>query len=269
MIDLDSGRIRWLGPGAEARATWPPALGGRYAVWFETADPGRRGAEVIAYDTERGRRWPVARLGDVYSLAAVSGDVAVWCTADPDGEPRVAGLRIASEEPLELAPEYGVPVVSGDLVVWGRGTTGPFTARELSTGRTRPVAAGGLGGELTAYALAGRDLAWGQLEGSGGRVAVVDVDTGATRVLASGVPGLVGPAFDGTTVVWVQAASGSSAGVAAGTSAVMGRRLDGGATFEVATVEGRVTEVAVSGGTVAWLATVRGAPRVETKELPR
>jgi hypothetical protein len=87
-------------------------------------------------------------------------------------------------------------------------------------------------------------------------------------VLASGVPGLVGLAFDGTTVVWVQVASGAPPGTAAA-STVMGRRLDGGPAFAVASVEGAVTEVAVSGGTVAWLATVRGTPRVETKELPR
>ncbi len=154
-------------------------------------------------------------------------------------------------------------------MVWGRGTTGPFTAQELSSGRTRPVAAGGLGGELTAYALAGRDLAWGQVNGSGGRVAVVDVDSGKTRVVASAVPGLVGPAFDGATVVWAQAAVGSPTGGAAVAAVVMGRRLDGGAAFEVAAVEGGVTEVAVSGGTVAWLTTVGGAPRVETRELPR
>ena len=98
------------------------------------------------------------------------------------------------------------------------------------------------GDRLTGIALAGRTLVWGQGSDAPGSgvVAAVSVDGGGTTKLATGLTGLAGPAYDGRTVVWGEkTATGAR---------VMGRRL-GGAAFLVATVDGDVKEVAVSGDT--------------------
>ncbi len=265
-LDLASGRLRLLGPGPGMRSTWAPAVGERYAVWFEADTTGALAAQVVVYDTASGRRWAVADIGSVYSYPSVSGETAVWCAAAKIGEPRLGGVRIITGAPFDIAPEYGTPVVSDGLVVWSRGPSGPFTARELSGGRAWPLATGGQSGELTGFALGARTLVWGQVAAgvdSAGSVLAASVDGGATRPVAAGVAGLVGPAFDGRTAVWAErddAASGYR---------IRGRRLGDGPAFTIAAVPGPVTEVAVSGGVAAWLATVAGAVRVETTELPQ
>ena len=64
-------------------------------------------------------------------------------------------------------------------------------------------------------------------------------------------------------------AAGGASPAATKSYRVMGRRLGGGPAFLVAEVEGSVTEVAVSGSTVAWIASSRGTQVIETTELPR
>jgi len=264
-FDLASGRLRLLGPGAGMRVTWAPAVGERYATWFEAERDGSLAATAVAYDTVSGRRWKVADVGSVYSYPALSGETAVWCSATEIARPRIGGVRIATGTTFDVADGYGTPVVSDGLVVWAQGASGPFTARELSGGETWPVVPSGASGELTSLALSGRVLAWGQLAPAGqtGAVAATSVDSGETRVFATGVTGLAGPAFDGATVVWAER------GTSAAHYRVMGRRLSGGQAFEVASVSGTVVEVAVSDRTVAWIAHAGGSYRVETTELPR
>ena len=272
--DLDEGWIRLLGPGAGMSATWDPAIGERYAIWFEAERPQSLAARAVAYDTQSGRRWTVAEIGSVYSYPSLSGDIAVWCSARRIASPSVNGVRIGSGETFEVAAGYGAPVVSGGLVVWATSEAGPFVARELSGGESWPVVVNLSRGPLSAIALAGRTLVWGQASETGGSgvVAAADVDGGDTRRLAAGIAGLAGPAFDGTTVVWAEedgVAAGGASPVATKSYRVMGRRLGGGPAFLVAEVEGSVTEVAVSGSTVAWIASSRGTQVIETTELPR
>jgi hypothetical protein len=205
----------------------------------------------------------------VYSCPSLSGDIAVWCSARTIAAPAVAGVRIGSKKTLEVAAGYGAPVVSGGLVVWATSDTGPFAARGLSGGEPGPVAVGLSRGRLTAIALAGRTLVWGQTTGAGsaGVIATADVDGGDTRTVAAGVAGLAGSAFDGTTVLWAERDGGASP--ASAQYRVMGRRLGGGTALVVARVQGSVSEVAVSGHTAAWITSSRGIPIIETKELPR
>ena len=118
------------------------------------------------------------------------------------------------------------------------------------------------GDRLTSIALAGRTLVWGQGSDTPGTgvVAAVSVDGGGTTKLATGLSGLAGPAYDGKTVVWGEkAATGSR---------IMGRRL-GGAAFLIATVDGDVKEVAVSGDSVAWIRSSAGAYSIVTSRLAR
>jgi hypothetical protein len=263
-LDLATGRLRLLGPGPGMRATWDPAVGERYAIWFEAERQSSLAASAVAYDTQSGRRWTVADIGSVRSYPAISGDVAVWCSAPALGQAAINGVRIGSAEPFEVAAEEGAPVVSGGLVVWASSWTGPFVAQELGSGASWPVAAGLSDGRLTSLALAGRTLVWGQASEAtgGGVVATAGVDGGETAAVASGLSGLSGPACDGRTIVWgEQAADGAR---------VMGRRLNGGPSFVVAEAEGTVKEVAVSGDTVAWISVTRGARyTLVTTGLPR
>ena len=274
--DLDEGWVRLLGPGAGMSATWDPAIGERYAIWFEAERPQSLAARAVAYDTQSGRRWTVAEIGSVYSYPSLSGDIAVWCSARKIASPSVNGVRIGGGDTFEVAAGYGAPVVSGGLVVWATSETGPFEARELTGGASWPVVVDLSRGPLTAIALDGRTLVWGQASGGEGSgvVAAAGVNGGGTRTLAAGITGLAGPAFDGTTVVWAEkdaASTGASdaSAVASKDYRVMGRRLGGGAAFLVAEVEGSVTEVAVSGSTVAWIASSGGTQIIETTELPR
>lgn len=265
-LDLASGRLRLLGPGPGMRTTWDPAVGDRYSVWFEAERMESLAARAVAYDTRSGRRWTLAEIGSVRSYPAISGDVAVWCSAAALGSPTINGARVGNGATFEVGPGDGAPVVSGGLVVWAASWKGPFYAHELASGTSRPVVAGLTNGRLTGLALAGRTLVWGQSPqepgSAAGVVATVDVDGGETTTLASGVSGLSGPACDGRTVVWGERTAGGDR--------VMGCRLDGGPAFVVAATDGTVEEVAVSGDTVAWIAAT-GASGYEliVTRLPR
>jgi hypothetical protein len=261
-VQLGEGTVRLLGPGPGMRTTWDPAIGERYAIWFEAERQESLAAQAVAYDTQSGRRWTLGDVGSVYSNPAISGDLAVWCSASRLGQPAIWGARILGEWGLPIATQRGAPVVAGGLVVWAHSWTGPFTAEELATGTSWAVTADLTGDRLTSIALAGRTLVWGQGSTTPGTgvVAAVSVDGGGTTKLATGLSGLAGPAYDGNTVVWGEkTATGSR---------VMGRRL-GGAAFLVATVEGDVKEVAVSGDSVAWIASSGGAFSIVTSRLAR
>ena len=262
-LDLNDGDVRLLGPGPGSSTTWDPAIGERYAIWFEAERQSSVAARAVAYDTETGRRWTVADVGSVRSYPAISGDVAVWCSAQKIGVPSINGVRVGSGDPFEVAPGNGAPSVAGGLVVWATSWTGPFVAAEIDGGTTWPVAASTSGGRLTGIALAGRTLVWGQgsEQPGSGVVAAVNVDSGVTATLARGLEGLAGPACDGRTVVWAEKTAGGAR--------VMGRRLGGGAAFLIADVSGGVNEVAVSGDTVAWIRSSGSTYSIVTDALPR
>jgi hypothetical protein len=247
-LELDDGRLRLLGPGPGMRTTWDPSADGRSVVWFEAERQESVAAQAVVYDTRSGRRRTLADVGSVRSYPAVSGDVAVWCSALAIGEPSINGARIGSRATFEVAPGDGAPVVSGGLVVWATSWTGPFVAAELASGSSWPVTAGLSAGRLTGLALGGRTLVWGQSSGADGAgvVSAVSVDGGDTAVIADGITGLSGPAFDGRTVVWSERTAGGDR--------VMAARPDGSGRFQVAAADGQVKEVAVSGDTVAWIA---------------
>jgi hypothetical protein len=248
-MDLDRGDALLLGPGPGMRTTWDPAIGDRYAIWFEAERQVSVAAQAVVYDTRTGRRWVRQDVGSVSSYPAISGDLAVWSSAMTLGEPAVWALHIIGDEPAaQVATGYGAPVVSGGLVVWARSWTGPFEAKELSTDTTWQAVGGLSTGKLTGLALFGRTLVWGQAskEDGSGIVEACSVDGGDTQTLASGVDGLSGPSYDGRTVVWGEKGEG-------GGGRVMARRPAAGTTSVLAETSGAVTEVAVSGDLVAWI----------------
>jgi hypothetical protein len=264
-MDTEDGDLILLGPGAGMRTTWDPAVSDRYAVWFEAERQVSIAARLVVYDTVTGRRWTDGDVGSVRSYPALSGSLAVWCSAVRLGQPSILGSYVAGGERfMAIADGDGAPVVSGNLVVWAQSWTGPFVARELPGGSAWPVSASLTDGKLTGLALSGRTLVWGQ-EGTGsgsGVVAAADVDGGGRQIIASGVTGLAGPSYDGKTVAWSETtASGCR---------VMARRPGSGDAFVVAEVDGAVTEVAVSGGAVAWIQHADGsAYAIVLTRLPR
>jgi hypothetical protein len=262
-VQLGEGTIRLLGPGPGMRTTWDPAIGERYAIWFEAERQESLAAQAVAYDTQSGRRWTLGDVGSVYSNPAISGDLAVWCSASRLGEPAIWGARIFGDWGFPIASQRGAPVVAAGLVVWAHSWTGPFTAREIASGTSWAVTADLTGDRLTSIALAGRTLVWGQGSDTPGTgvVAAVSVDGGGTAKLATGLTSLAGPAYDGKTVVWGEkAATGSR---------IMGQRLGSTAAFLIATVAGEVEEVAVSGDSVAWIVSSSGAYTIVTSRLAR
>jgi hypothetical protein len=263
-LDLAGGDVVLLGPGPGMGLTWQPALSDRYAVWFEAERRRGVAARLIAYDTKIGRRRTLGEVGSVRSAPALSGDLAVWCSALRPGQSRILGASVVAPGPLiPIADGEGAPVVSGGLVVWARSRSGPFVAAEVAGGAPWPVAASPTSGALTGMALSGRTLVWGQTAGEGGLgfVAAVDVDGGGRQTVASGVAGLAGPSYDGTTVVW---ADNAAAG-----ARVMARRPGAGDAFVVAAVNGVVPDVAVSGDLAAWIEQTRGVWSIIVQKLPR
>ena len=252
-LELGDGHLRLLGPGPGMRTTWDPTAGERYVVWFEAERQESFAAQAVVYDTQTGRRRTFADVGSVRWYASISGDVAVWCSALTVGMPSINGARIGSDAPFEVASGDGAPVISGSLVVWATGWTGPFVAAELASGTTWPVTASLSDGRLTGLALTGRTLVWGQSSDSDGSgvVSTVDVDGGGTTVLAKSITGLSGPAFDGRTVIWSERTTDGDR--------IMAARPGGGDAFEVAAPDGAVREVAVSGDLVAWIAATTGS----------
>ena len=91
-----------------------------------------------------------------------------------------------------------------------------------------------------------------------------DLGGGTTQVVAAG-RGLSGGSIDGGTVAWAQPdATGTG-------TRIMARLLSGGAPFAIAAVPaGTVSDVLISGGTVAWI--VDGgrssSSAIETARLP-
>ncbi len=256
LMDLASGRVRVLGPGADNRSTWRSAVSDRYVVWFEGRSAGAAQGEAYAYDLDSRRRRAVAPVARPASYAATSGWRAVWTETTEGGGAVLRVLDLRTGALLGISSCGGEPVVDGSLVAVKRpGSSGhAISALDLRTRREWQVVAAN-GETMTGFAVSGRRVAWGWADAAGGaaRVLTRDVDTGATALLAEAT-GLAGPAIDDDLVVWAEVTSGGSV--------IMGRRADGGAAFEIASTAGRVETVLVSGSTVAWLARESGSSSV-------
>ena len=275
LMDLNSGRLKLLGPGPASQATWDAAASQRYVVWFEAEGTSAGEASAWVYDSSTRRRRQLATLGDVLSLPSASGDRAVWCTTTPGGGPGIVAVNIPTGEQISVATEYGVPVIDGDIVTWPKrmGSTGmpaAWALVDLAQGRRWSMvpAATLRNADFLGYDLSGRTLVWGETDSESGlsRVIAQNVDDGGGSIVAE-VPGgaslAAAPSIDGDLVVWAETLATPPG------SRVMGRRLGGGPTFLIGDVDGRVLSTAASGGTVAWLAQQGQTTFIETAKVPR
>jgi hypothetical protein len=275
LMDLRSGRLKLLGPGPASRTTWDPAVSQRYVVWFEAAATSVGEGSAWVYDSASRRRRQLAGLGDVLSLPSASGSRAAWCTATRGGGPGIVAVDIPTGEQLSVAPEYGQPVIDGDLVTWPTrtGPTGmPATWALVDLAKDRrwsmvPTATLS-NAHFLGFDLSGRTLVWGETDPASGRGRVVaqNVDDGVGRVVAEVTDGASltsAPSIDGDLVVWAETLATATG------SRVMGRRLGGGPPFIVRDVDGRVLSTAAGGDTVAWLARHGQTSSIETAKVPR
>jgi len=275
LMDLRSGRLKLLGPGPLVQATWDPAVSQRYVVWFEAAATSAGEGSAWVYDSATRRRRQLATLGGVLSLPSASGSRAAWCTTTLGGGPGIVAVDIPTGEQFSVAPEYGEPVIDGDLVTWPK-RTGPtgmpaaWALVDLARDRRWSIvpAATLRNAHFLGCDLSGRTLVWGETDPASGRSRVVaqNVDDGVGSVVAemSGGAALISaPSIDGDLVVWAETLA-----AATGTR-IMGRRLGGGPSFIVREVGDGVLSTAVGGDTVAWLAQHGQTSSIETAKVPR
>jgi hypothetical protein len=275
LMDLPSGRLKLLGPGPAARATWDPSVSQRYVVWFEAAAASAGEAKAWVYDSATRRRRQLATLGDVLSLPSTSGYRAAWCTTTQDGGPGIVAVDILTGEQAPVAAEYGEPIIDGDLVTWPT-RTGPtglpaaWVLVDLARDRRWSLvpAATLRNAQFLGYDLSGRILVWAETDPASGRGRIVaqNVDDGAASVVAEVTDGeslSSAPFIDGDLVVWAETLA------AAGGSRIVGRRLGGGPSFTIHDVDGRVLSAAAAGDTVAWLAQLGHTTFIETAQAPR
>ena len=275
LMDLRSGRLKLLGPGPASRATWDPAVSRRYVVWFEAAAASAGEASAWIYDSATRRRRQLTTLGDVLSLPSASGSRAAWCTTTQGGGPGIVAVDIPTGKQSFVAPEYGVPVIDGDLVTWPTrtGSTGmPAAWALVDLARDRRwsmVPAATLrNAHFLGYDLSGHTLVWGETDPASGRGRVVaqSVDDGVGLIVAQVTDGATltsAPSIDGDLVVWAETLATTTV------SRVMGRRLGGGPSFIIRDVDGRVLSTAAGGDTVAWLVRHGQASSIETAKVPQ
>ena len=253
VFDLDTGRSKLLGIARHASADAPATVSGLYAAWLEEADSG--GPSIWTYRFSTSARRRLADTPGVVWAPALSGETLVWA-GQPGGTGRasttitVRDLSSGVDHIVAQGASVTGPVVAdGPRVGWFvLGAPAHYDVKDLASGHFYSVdlLAGLTQADLMNVDLSGTTLVWRLRTANGsGEILLRDLTGGTTQPIASG-SGLSGGSIDGDRVAWSQPA-------AAGTS-IMCRRLSGGLPFVVATVPtGTVTDVLVSGETVAWV----------------
>ncbi len=265
VFDLTSGKSRLLGIARRTGAA--PAVSGQYVVWLSEPPGGSATPSIWSYSFATSARRRLADTRDVVSAPALGGSTLVWAERQAgaagasnggDGAVVTRDLGTGAGGVVTKGPQVTDPVVADwPRVGWGENaaTTGAagqvsyfFAVKDVGSGQTYAVdlLAGVTSATLMNIDLSGTTLVWRlQTGGGSGEILMRDLTGGTTQPVASG-PGLNGGSIDGDVVVWAQPAGG-------GTS-IMCRRLSSGSPFVVAAVStGTVTDVLVSGDTVAWI----------------
>ena len=259
VFDLTRGRSRLLGIARDSTAAAAPAVSEQYAAWLEETG-GAGSPSIWSYRFSTSARRRLASTPGVVWAPALSGATLVWAGRAGDsgaGTPlstaiTTRDLSRGGDRVVAQGPSVDGPVLmDGMRIGWFVSGRPPhYDVRDLAGGQLWSVdlamLASGAWADLMGIDLSGTTLVWRLQAADGtGEIFAADLIGGTTQPVASG-PGLSGGSIDGDVVVWAQPAVG-------GTS-IMCRRLSGGSPFVVATVAtGRVTDVLVSGDTVAWI----------------
>ena len=272
VMDLRSGRIRPVGAARDAQSLTPPVVSPDATMWLEYAGASPQRTLVYAFDFASGRRRLLLQTSAYFDVPALAGTTAYWLRSR-GGATAVVACDLRSGRRDVLATGNGIGpflLAGGTLVAWSQQTqpAAPFTlsVRDLTDGSTRVFTLPGQssGAVFDTPILASDTLAWLRVDKQSGlaTISTYDLTTLAARQIVSG-RGLVGPGFDGSTVVWAQPAASGSGKV------LMGLRLSGGAPFLIADAPAGVESVMVSGDTVAWWVGTGPRSFVETTRIPQ
>jgi hypothetical protein len=265
VMDLRSGRSRLIGDGVNAGSVASPAVSASGVVWEECpADTTRRSC-VYGFDFATGRRLLLGEAATPPTTPALSGAAVYWLSGD-----EVIGCDLAGGEPAPIAQQTGIGpflMASGALVAWSQQASpgAPFqlTLHDATAGTTAPLRLPGQtpGTVFDPPVLADGTLAWlrSDRRDSTASITTYDLQTLTERQAAVG-RGLVGPGFDGETVVWAQPAGAGAA--------IMASSRDDATPVTVAHVATGVQSVLVSGDTVAWWMRTANRSWIETTRLP-
>ena len=270
-MDLRTGKARLLGNAGDAQSLTPPAASPNAAVWVADAPGSHANTLVYVYDFSSGRRRHLSQTSADLDTPAIAGESVYWLRGEGSATAVVA-CDLASGKQQVLASGSGLGsflLADGTLVVWSRQShpSAPFVLTMLDTadGTTTDLALPGQssGAIFDTPVLAADTLAWLRTDDRGSStIDTYDLRTLVARQITAG-RNLVGPAFDGTTVVWAQPAT------TGGGEVVMGLRLTGGPAFQIAQVPDGVQYVMVSGDRVAWWVGTGPSSWLGVSRLPR
>ena len=271
LMDADSGKTRLIGAARDTQSVMPPVISSGATSWIEFTGNARQRTLLYLYDFASQRRRLLLTTTDNLDPQAVAASTVYWLRAQGAATAVVAcdaatGRRRVLASGSDLGPFL---MSDGALVAWSHqdapDASFTLTVYDLTLRTTTDVDLPGQtpGAVFDTPVLARGTLAWLRRSGDGlATITTYDLDTLAQRQVATG-RGLVGPGFDGATVVWAQPADGGSG------DDVMGLRLAGGDPFRIARVTGSVQSVLVSGDRVAWWVRTASHSWIETARLPR
>ena len=271
VLDARSGKTKLIGAGSDAQSVLPPVVSQDAAAWLESAGGDRSRTLLYLYDFASDRRRVLPASASGLEQPALTPGTVYWLRGH-GGATAVVACDIAGGRRSVLATGDGLGpflLADGSLVAWSHqdapGAAFTLSVHDLTLGTTTDLDLPGQtpGAVFDTPILAGGALAWLRLSKEGlATITTYDLETLAERQIVSG-RGLVGPGFDGATVVWAQPASTGTG------DDVMGQRLAGGGAFRIAQVTAGVQSVLVSGDRVAWWVRTASHAWIETTRLPR
>ena len=269
-LDLSSGTSRLIGAAHDGQSVMPPIASSEAASWLESSGDAPQHTLLYLYAFSSHRRQLVLSAASGLDPPALGGQTLYWLRGR-GSTTAVVACDAASGRRRVLATGEGLgPFLMADasLVAWSHQDTpgGAFTLTvyDLRLGTMTDLQLPGQtpGAIFDTPILAGGTLAWLRWSKTGpATITTYDLDTLAERQVVSG-RALVGPGFDGSTVVWAQPSP-------TGGDDVMGLRLASGVAFRVAHVATGVQSVLVSGDRVAWWVRTASHAWIETTRLPR
>ena len=265
LMDLDTGGTRLVGDGLNAASVASPAISHRGLAWEEAVGGNKHRSYVYAFDFATGRRLLLGHADTSPTTPAVSITMVYWWS---DGN--VMGCRLSGGEPRVIAAKGGIGqflMAAGSLVAWSQqGSPGaPFeiTLHDTASGDTAQLRLPGEtpGAVFDPPILAAGTLAWLRADkrDSTASITTYTMETLTEHAVTSG-RALVGPGFDGSTVVWAQPSGDGEA--------IMALTLGATTPVTVAHVVAGVQSVLVSGDTVAWWMRTSNRSWIETARLP-
>ncbi|HUK77864.1 MAG TPA: hypothetical protein VL117_09735 [Thermoleophilia bacterium] len=270
VLDVSSGTSRLIGAARDGQSVVPPIVSLGAASWQESSGDASQRTLLYGYDFSSHRRRLLLSTAAFLDPPAIAGPTLYWLRGQGSATAVVA-CDIDSGRRRVLATGHGLGpflMADGSLVAWSHqvASGAPFTLTvdDLTLGTTTDLElpAQTPGAVFDTPILADGTLAWWRWSKDGpATITTYDLKTLAERQIASG-RSLVGPGFDGATVVWAQPA-------AAGGDDVMGLRLASGGAFRIAHVAAGVQSVMVSGDRVAWWVRTASHAWIDITRLPR